>query len=443
MTMTLVRAAGVLVAVCGAASAQVAPVQQPPVSLAALEQMALGNNPTLAHAAAAVDAARGRAQQAGLFPNPIVGYSGEEIRPGAVIRGGEHGMFVEQTVPLGGKRRLRREMFTREVTQAEALVDVQRQRVLTNVRVLFYETLAAERRMDVRERLAQIAAEAVSVSRQLYNVGVADRPDVLQAEIEAHQARLAREEAANRHHRARQRLAAAVGVPRLSVQRLAADFEAPLPELEREAIREKLLRDSPELRAAQVGVERGEAALRRARKETAPDLFLRGGPMYNRELLERGPEGPRAVGWEASLEVGVTVPLFNRNQGGTAAAAAGLVQSRQAVGRLQLDLESRLADTFQEYLTALRGAAVYRTEVLPRAEEAYALNLARYREMAAAYPLVLTAQRTLAEVTEQYIQSVERTWISASLLQGFLLTDALQPPESIGTDSLDSGDRYE
>jgi cobalt-zinc-cadmium efflux system outer membrane protein len=41
--------------------------------------MALKNNPTLAEAAAEVRAAEGRQLQAGLYPNPVVGYAGEEI----------------------------------------------------------------------------------------------------------------------------------------------------------------------------------------------------------------------------------------------------------------------------------------------------------------------------------------------------------------------------
>ena len=99
---------------------------------------------------------------------------------------------------------------------------------------------------------------------------------------------------------------------------------------------------------------------------------------------------------------------------------------------MQLDLEQRLADTFAEYLSALRSAEVYRDEVVPRAEEAYQLYLARYRDMAAAYPQVLIAQRTLFQTTEQYVSALERTWRTAVQVQGFLLTDGLTGVEAPG-----------
>jgi cobalt-zinc-cadmium efflux system outer membrane protein len=48
--------------------------------------------------------------------------------------------------------------------------------------------LAAQRLADVRQNLAKLAADAVQTSVQLGNVGQADRPDILQAEVERQQA---------------------------------------------------------------------------------------------------------------------------------------------------------------------------------------------------------------------------------------------------------------
>ena len=47
-----------------------------------LEHMALAANPTLAEAEAAIRVAQGKRLQAGLYPNPRVGFEGEELRGG-------------------------------------------------------------------------------------------------------------------------------------------------------------------------------------------------------------------------------------------------------------------------------------------------------------------------------------------------------------------------
>src|SRR5215831_14956228 len=79
------------------------PANEGRLGLDYFEQLALQNNPTLAQATAAVRAASGKTLQAGLYPNPIIGVTGDENTPGPVIRGGEFGGFVEQRIVTAGK----------------------------------------------------------------------------------------------------------------------------------------------------------------------------------------------------------------------------------------------------------------------------------------------------------------------------------------------------
>ena len=113
-----------------------------PMTLNELEQLALQNNPTTTAAAAGIEAARGRTRQAGAWPNPVIGYSGEEIKTRRPIPRGEHGFFVEQTIPLGGKLGLSRNVFRRRSSEREAVRDLQRLRILSSVRQAFYSVLA-------------------------------------------------------------------------------------------------------------------------------------------------------------------------------------------------------------------------------------------------------------------------------------------------------------
>jgi cobalt-zinc-cadmium efflux system outer membrane protein len=201
-----------------------------------------------------------------------------------------------------------------------------------------------------------------------------------------------------------------------------------------------LLADSPELAIARADVGRAEAVTAAARRETYPDLFVRVGSAYNRE---RGEDTGRAIGWEGGLEAGVTIPLFNRNTGGVAAARAEEARATAERQRLELSLRARYATEYAAYLTATREVEAYRTELLPRAEEAYRLYLDRYRQMAAAYPQVLVTQRHLLELTGEYLDSLVAAWQSALRLQSLLAGDALDSPgEAVeAPDARDEGDR--
>ena len=59
-----------------------------PLKLEAFLAMADGNNPTLRQAAAMIRRSEAEARQAALYPNPTVGYEGDQIRGGSY--GGEN-----------------------------------------------------------------------------------------------------------------------------------------------------------------------------------------------------------------------------------------------------------------------------------------------------------------------------------------------------------------
>jgi cobalt-zinc-cadmium efflux system outer membrane protein len=401
----------------------------PPVKLEDLEAMALQRNPTLAQAEAAIRAAEGRQRQAGLFPNPVAGYFVEEFvfrSPGETA---EHGAFIEQTIPLGGKLSKARNVFARERDRAVVEAEAQRLRVTNSIRLLYYETLGAQRLVELRFNLSQLAQEAVEITRELANVGQADRPDQLEIEIEFERAEIEWLNAQNDWLRAWQTLGAMVGNPTLPPARLAGNPEDDLAPLNETQLLDALLQQSPDVRVAKASVERARAVLARERAQRVPDLFLRGGLGYNLERFE--PVAPALTGerkgLSGRLEVGVNVPVFNRNQGGIAAAEAELAIAEGELNRLQLMLRTRFASSFREYRSAQELAERYRTRVIPRAREAYQMYLTNFRQMAAAYPQVLIAQRTLFQVEVEYAKALVQLRERATGLRGFLLEDGLEP----------------
>ncbi|HEY8459796.1 MAG TPA: TolC family protein [Blastocatellia bacterium] len=400
------------------------------LTLEDLERMALRNNPTVAQAEAAVRAAEGRRVQAGLMPNPIIGYAGEELSVRAFDQKSEHYVFAEQEVPLGGKLKKSRDIFARERAQAQAEAAAQRQRVLNAVRTLYYEALGAQRLVETRSELARLANEAVNVTGELFNTGAADRPDVLQIQVEARRARLDLVMAENERDQIWRQLAAVIGDPFLKPARLAGDLEQGLPALELDQLMSALLLESPEIKRAQSGVEKARASLTRAKAEPAPNLFLRGGMGYSSELLETNPPQPigRKSGPEAFVEVGLRIPLFNRNQGAIAAASAELEFAEREARRVELSLRARTAAAFRSYQNALTVATEYRDQIVPRSRQAYELYLASFNRMAAAYPQALIAQRTYFQTQTEYVRALVDVWRNAIQLQGFMLTGALDAP---------------
>ena len=397
------------------------------LTLGELEQMALSSNPTLAQAAAEIRAAEGRKLQSGLYPNPTVGYQGEQIR-GGTQGGGEQGFFVSQDIVLGGKLGLNRRVFEQEKKQAEVEGEEQRLRVINSVRLFYYQALAAQDMVDLRRKLSQLAEDTVHTSHQLGNVGQADQPDVLQAEVEGEQAELAVVAAEQKQLRVWHSLAATVGKPEMPLAKLAGHLED-LPEDNPDQWLQAILQDSPAVKIAESGVLRAQASLARAKREPIPDLQLRGGLQQNREL---DATTNRPIGLQGFAEVGVQIPIFNRNQGNVQASRADIERAQREVQRVQLVLRERAAALVQNYLTSRAMVEKYRSRMIPRAQKAYDLYVMSYGGMAAAYPQVLISQRTLFQLQTDYIAALETLWGNSIALKGFLLTDGLEAPSRPG-----------
>ena len=222
-------------------------------------------------------------------------------------------------------------------------------------------------------------------------------------------------------------LAAVVGNPRLPLMKLEGKLED-TPKVNPDELVEKIVNESPAVRIAELGAKRSEAVLARAKRETIPNLQLRGGMQQNGELLSNG----RAVGLQGFAEAGVSIPVFDRNQGNVATAKADAERANHEVERVKLVLRERAASVVQNYTFSQTAVDRYKNQMIPMAQKAYEMYNKKYHDMAAAYPQVLISQRTLMQLEVSYITALENFATSSLSLQSYLLTDGLEAPSQPG-----------
>ncbi len=400
-----------------------------PMALADFEAFADANNPTLKQANAFVRRSQEQARQAGLYPNPSVGYQGEQIRGGS-YGGGEQGGFVQQPVVLGGKLGLRRNIYEQQRQSDQIGVQEQTYRVHGDVQQAFYDALTAQATVQLRQRLLGVTLDAVETVHQLANVGQADAPDILQTEVETEQAKVDYVTAQRQYLQAFRTLAALAGKGDLPVSPLQGDLEK-APDLNAEQMVDSVVADSPTVKRAQQEAAVARARLKDAKRESVPDLQLRAGEQYNGEHVSENPT--KAAGAQSFASAGISIPLWNRNQGNVEASKAEIERANQDVQREQLSLRQQAAPLAQSYDSARFEAERYKTQLIPRAARAYELYLNKYQNMAQAYPQVLVSQRTLFQLQISYLMALHDVWRSAIALQNYTLSGGLHSPTSSGS----------
>jgi outer membrane protein, heavy metal efflux system len=388
------------------------------LTLAELEQKAQSCNPTLAQAAARVQAARGQQFQAGLYPNPVIGYQASEI--GDDRRAGQQGGFIGQEIVTAGKLRLARAVAGEEIRQAQCAWAAQRFRVLTDVRRAFDDVLVAQRTVELAEQLVAIGQRGVRAAEELLMAKEVARADVLQARIEADSAKIVSEKSRNRHTAAWRNLAAVVGDPGLHPTRLAGGLQDGMVQFTWESALERLLAESPELAGAEAGLALAQAALRRECAGRIPNVELQASLQYDNATRDT----------IAGVQVGVPIPIYNRNQGNIVKAQAELAAAQHEVRRVRLALEQRLAAVFEQYATAGQQVEKYSRDIMPNAQESLKLVTAGYRQGEFGYLVLLTAQRTYFQTNLAYLDALRDLRAATAAMEGHLLSDSLQGGES-------------
>jgi cobalt-zinc-cadmium efflux system outer membrane protein len=396
------------------------PVQQLPspaaLTLDDLERMALQSNPTLVQAGMAVRAAQGGYIQAGLCPNPTIGYAGADM--GIEGTSGQQGAVFSQEIVTSGKLRYGRAVAGFEVQQARYGWEMQRWRVLNDVRASYYQTLLAQRMIEVNRQLVRIAEEGLKATEQLKAAEEVGQVDVLQARVEAEVSSLSLYEALNRHQAAWRQLAGLVGRPEMGPAPLAGDIDAELPEFDWEDTLTRLWAQSPELAQARVGVRRARSELALQYAERVPNIEFEMGAKYDATTEES----------LTDVGIGLPLPLFNRNQGNIVRAQAELISAQREVQRVELELRDRLVAAFEKYTNARQKVESYKNIICPNAQKSLKMISDHYPDEFG-YLTLLTSQRTFFSVSLKYLANLREMWAQTVELEGMLLGGGLQRPE--------------
>lgn len=331
-----------------------------PVSLS--DALARGQDvsPRIAKAKAELEAADGRAMQAGARPNPVVSAEVENFSgtgPYRTFGQTETTVAVSQPFELGGKRRARREVAAADRAIARIALRKAEADLSFDIIVSHAELRAAEERAVLARQVLARAVELARIAETLVDVGrdpplTGLRADALLAEAKAGKLRAEAELLS-----ARQRLALLIGSEDPELSAAVQDMAPPLA-----------LADGAQSLDERMAVAERDAAAARvklAQAEGVPDVTASGGV---RNFRESG---------DTAFIVGVSIPLpvFNRNRGSIAAARAdgdaaqaGLAQTRLNARFSRRDAELMLAAA-NERVAALSGASLFQANEAARIAE--------------------------------------------------------------------------
>jgi len=372
--------------------------------LAALIAIAEGNSPALRQAAAEVNAARGRAHQAGLYPNPT-------LNGGAMQLGGVDSQYfaqLSQEIVTKHKLQLDQAAACREVFQAEYQFVKTRFELLTAVRQGYFTVLAGQQRVDTLSKLVSIARKSEDAAARLQAAGEGTRSDTLLFQLEVEKAEVDLQNAETLLAAARRELAASMGVRTWPIARVTGDLRISLEAFAAQTVVDGYVPYNADVMIAEQEVERQRILLRRARVEPFPNVTVTAG--YMRQLL--------STNNITLLEAAVPLPVWNKNQGNIFAAQAGVTRAMENIHTVQNQLARQMADAQGRFRAADQLVARYEQRIIPLAREGVEIIQQAFDQGQFDFLRLLQAQRALVEAQLGYLSALETRWTTAAEIAG-------------------------
>jgi len=385
-------------------------------ALADLEELALANNPAIRSADALSRKAAGLQNQVGMRPNPTLGYYGQQL----ANRGtDQQGVFYEQEFVRGNKLELNREVLRRTLSAQQWESETQRQRVLTDVRTLFYEALGAQQQLEAIRDFESVAKKGVDVAIERKNAEEGTAIEVLQSETLWSEISLAAEQAAAAFRGAWEQLTQVAGIPGAAPLYLNSDDRVQDSVPDCNAMLEAMIAKSPEYAVANSIVCEKQAILRRQQAQYIPNVSTQLGTGY-----DNGTDSGMI-----NVQVGAPIPVINKNHGNIAAAHADYVRAVENVKRVRLSIGSRLAKVSQEIEASSAAVRRYDEEILPKAKKSLDLSEEVYRAGELDFLQVLVVRRVYFESKIKAIQARAQLAQSLAIIDGMLLSGGLEPSQ--------------
>lgn len=375
-----------LIALVAVASVHAAPLDE-------LVAEALRNNPEIQAARLEVEAARQRVAPAGTLDDPML-EAGILNVPVNTLSLDREDMTMKmiglsQRFPYPGKLGLRQDVAARAVDVLEHGYQETANRVVREAKVAWFDLALVIESTRVTEQNKAILEQFLKIADSRYSVGQTGQADVLKAQTQL--SRMVEELV----KLGRDRPMYEAELMRVLGRTASAPLPAPqLPEISHvrlafDELRDRALRERPQLLALHSAVARAEKSAELMRKDAYPDFDVR----LSYGQRDRMPDGARRPDM-VNLVVAINLPVWRERKINPRIAEAHAMRN-QAERMYEAQRNEIAMKIRQQIATAeqsLRSARLYRSEILPQARLTVEAALSAYRVSRADVMTLLDSQ---------------------------------------------------
>lgn len=364
-----------------------------PLVLDSLVAEALQNNPQLRAARYQTRAAEARVDQVTSWNPPQIGF--EFFRtpiqsfPNPAKNSMENDYFIQQMFPFPGKLS---SMGIAAGNNAKMVGEGYRaleRRVIWELKSTYYELYLVQRKIEVNEENQDLMRRFVEIASRQYEVGLGKQPDILRAQTELSTLMTEGLNLQSEKKVVESRLNTLLSRPANASVGNVPEIEASIPNWTFEQLSPLARENRPEIRAMSFNVEMNKAELSGSQKEYFPDLMVR--VMYKNMIMTTDDF------WSAMI--GISIPIAPWASGKVVSKVdeneLNVRQAEEEFNNMKNMTLFQVQDALVNVQTNQNVVRLYRTTVVPQAEQTLQSTVSAYQTGKTEFLMVIDAYRTL------------------------------------------------
>ena len=365
-----------------------------------LVQEALARNPELAATRKQWEAATNRITQARSLDDPTLSVELFNVPQTFNVTQTQNSIFgLSQSFPFPGKRALKGEVASRSADMTEQAVRAKERELVARLKQAYYDLFLAQKAVQIHREQVELLRQFVEIANSKFRSGKGSQADVLKAQVELsllHQQLPVLEQRRKTGEAMLNTLldrdpASPLGMAQEPAQ---LPLEESVDNLHRLA-----LNDRPELKAAELDVQRSEQSRALAQRQYYPDFNVSFRRFQNFQAND---------GFGAYVAMSIPFAFWTKPKydAGVQEAAAAVEVARAQQHTLENLTRFQVNDLLAKLRATDQVATLYRTTILPQAEQSLEAARVGYRAGKGGFLDLIDTQRAWRGFQLEYFKAL-------------------------------------
>jgi outer membrane protein TolC len=370
------------------------------LGLPELIQEVLARNPELVAARKQWEAASQRITQARSLDDPTLSVQLWNVPQTFNVTQAQNSIFgLSQNLPFPGKLALKGDVASRSAEMTEQAVRAKERELVARLKQAYYDLFLAQKAIQIHHEQVELIRQFVEIANAKFRTGKGAQTDVLKAQVELSMLFQHLPVLEQRRETAEAMLntlldrdpALPLGIAQEPSQ---LPLEKPIDDLHRLA-----LHDRPELKAAELAVQRNEQSRALAQRQYYPDFNV---------AFQRFQNFQANDGFGAYVAMSIPFAFWTKPKydAGVQEAAAAVSVARAQQHTLENLTRFQINDLLARLRATDQVATLYRTTILPQAEQSLEAARVGYRAGKAGFLDLIETQRTLRGFQLEYFKAL-------------------------------------